>query len=224
MKWSEMRSKWGQNVDAEVENLIGGPAVLAFSEDDLLQAVCFLRKEKRFDNAIALVQRLMADRSDISEGTMAKLMHLQAECYYDSGDHGRAIEVYDRILLNGEDIHAFANRGLAYWAMRDTERAIESYKRAAALDSVDPIVLRNLGELYNTREEYNVALEYLQRAALIKPDDAATWCALGVSYHNLEDWDNAYTALERAIELDPTNKVAQLGKSKIERHFLSSSS
>jgi len=224
MKWTEMRSKWGQNVDAEVENLIGGPAILAFSEDDLLQAVCFLRREKRFDNAIALIQRLMTNRTDISEGTMAKLMHLQAECYYDSGDNGRAIAVYDRILLNGEDINAFANRGLAYWAIKDTERAIESYQRAAALDPVDPVVLRNLGELHNMREEYNVALEYLQRAALIKPDDAATLCALGVSCHNLEDWGNAYTALERAVELDPTNKVAQLGKSKIERHFLSSSS
>lgn len=224
MKWAEMRSQWGQNIDTEIENLIGGAAILALAEDDLIQAVCFLRKEKRFENAIALVQRLMADRSDISEGTMAKLMHLQAECCYDCGDHGRAIAVYDRILVKGEDIHAFANRGLAYWAMRDTERAIESYKRAAALDPIDPIVLRKLGELHNFREEYNVALEYLQRATVIKPDDAAILCALGVSYHNLEDWDNAYTALERAVELDPTNKVAQLGKSKIERHFLSSAS
>jgi len=224
MKWNHIKSKLVQNSNDEVKNLIEGASILAFSEDELIKAVCFLRNEKRFENAIALIQRLMTERTNISDNTKNKLMHIQAECYYDSGDYKRAIAVYDRILLNGEDVHAFSNRGLAYWAMRDTERAIDSYKRAAALGPVDHIVLRSIGELHNLREEYKIALEYLKRAALIKPDDSAIFCALGVSYHNLEDWDQAYTALERAIELDPTNRIAQLGKRKIERHFLSSSS
>ncbi len=64
-----------------------------------------------------------------------------------------------------------------------------------------------------------MALNSLRAAAALNPEDARTLCALGVAYHNLEDWLRAYKALTRPVELDPKNRVARLGKTKIEEEF-----
>ncbi len=53
----------------------------------------------------------------------------------------------------------------------------------------------------------------------LDPEDAATWGGFGLAYHKPEEWLQVYKALTRAVELDPKNRVARLGKTKIEREF-----
>lgn len=188
-------------------------------EPEPIRAIQSLCRENKVQDALVLSKQRATVRSDFSGETQVQQLHLEAECHEDPGDHARAVASYDRILARCEHSVARANRGLARSSMGETEWAIDDADQAMGTGPAGLILLGGLREMHNGPEEHALALPPQRTADALNPGDARTLCAPGFRCHGLEDGSQADRALNRAVELDPKNRVARPGKSRIEREI-----
>jgi tetratricopeptide (TPR) repeat protein len=115
-------------------------------------------------------------------------------------------------LPNDADAHSLL--GEAYTANRQSQDALDQFKRATELNPASPEIARSYGMLLglNKQAAQGIAvLEKLVRTPGYK--DPLGYVALGLLYKNVEPARPAdsVAAYKKAIELDPKNISAQLG-------------
>lgn len=217
MNWPETRKLI--DAKASIESLLKVPDFLTSKETVFIQAAATLRNRGRLTDAKRLIRRLLKKRIVVSRKTETILKHLLADCLLDELRFAEAVLTYNSILEKSKDATAYANRGLAYWELRQYEQALNDYLMAVSLSPRDMVAHRSAGELSNRLGHYSKAVEHLNKALKLDPDCSRTFSALGISYYNLKDWLKAYRALRKAVELDPTNQIARRGLRKLENHL-----
>ena len=219
MNWRAVKEVIDAASPAALIGMIADAGFWQSGEDVYVKAAILLREKERIDEALMLIASVLKRQTQLTPSTVAALKHLQAESFSDKRHFNEAIRVYDAILAPGEDATAYANRGLAYWELGEWESALNDYKKAVALDPNDPTVMRSIGEILNKLERYSEAVTFLHKAIDLDSASSRTFCALGIAYFNTGSWLEAYRALKKAADIEPGNKVAQLGIKKIEDHF-----
>ena len=103
-------------------------------------------------------------------GDSAEVYYNRGLDYQESGEHGLAIQQYDKAIdLDPNYLDAYNNRGNAYFDLGEHRRAIEDFDRAIELDPSDAIVYFNRGNTYNRLGEDHRAIEDYDRAIELDP-------------------------------------------------------
>ena len=89
--------------------------------------------------------------------------------------------------------------GHEYIELKNTQAAIESYRRAVDINRKDYRAWYGLGQGYEMLECYSYSLFYYRHAAALCPADPKMWLAVGNAYGKCGKLSNAIQAHKRAL-------------------------
>ena len=134
---------------------------------------------------------------------------------------------YERGLkVVSDDIRFHNGLGMVLHAVGESSAALESFRKAARLDSNSAKAFANIGLVFVKHGRNSEAVAALQRALRLSPDDTFSWGLLGAAYRNEGRTDKAIGAYRRAIDLAPEKtdnyyflamifqKLGQLGRAE----------
>lgn len=150
----------------------------------------------------------MASFTKATKGTFAKTTSAVTGLF--KGDSDEPIVAQDDPLsLGGSpetiDPKVHIANGQLWESTGKPEKAVESYKRALAIDPDNAKALSNLARLNYGQSNYSAAAELFQQALAQTPNDAQLYNELGLTLYKLGRTDMAVTVMKRALTLSPGN-------------------
>jgi tetratricopeptide (TPR) repeat protein len=106
---------------------------------------------------------------------------------------------------------AFTNRGNAYRAKGDNDRAIAHYSEVI-LDPKFAIAFNNRGNAYRAKGDYDRAIADYDEAIRLDPKVAGAFTNRSLAYFAKGDHDRAIADYSEAIQLDPKHAAAFTGR------------
>jgi len=175
------------------------------------QGVAALQEEK-YEEAIALLDQVLAGDDTFGEAALAK-----GDAYRGLEEYENAIRsyqsaeqtfaAYEGVEKNKALAAIYNGRGISYRELGDPNLlglALNDFRNAAELDSNNPEVEANLGEiLVNNAQDLTQAMQYLDRAIEGNPEDAEAYRNRGWAHSLLREFEDGIADLKKAIELDP---------------------
>ncbi len=142
-----------------------------------------------------------------------------AEAAYQSGNYATAVELVRRVLAK-EPKHksAWNQLGLAYLAMRQSDKAIEALRTATELNPYDPFAWNNLGRAYWLAQKYSDAEAAFNKQIETDPLDRWAHSNLGQMLLEERKYKEAAAELEKALAITPQNPglLVSLGQAQLE--------
>lgn len=115
-------------------------------------------------NQVTLSQAL-----GLSENVVEVFAMLGAQCY-EQGRYGDARSMFvAAVALNGNSYFGHAGLGAVALIEEDLEGALQSLQRAYQINTKDPAVCGNLGEVMLRKGQLPEAIRYLSEAAALDP-------------------------------------------------------
>lgn len=173
-------------------------------KESLLRLADNFMKEKRYQDAIVVYQRLVK----MHPGENSFLLSL-AWAYHDNGMLDEAIECFEQLLadeLKGEVFTGFAYDELVriYKEKSDFGRLVSICERVMASQPDDIGVMGELGEAYLRAGRSDDAVKIYEKMTVMEPDASAIFCSLGNALIASGNFDAAEEAYRRAVEIDPS--------------------
>jgi tetratricopeptide (TPR) repeat protein len=127
---------------------------------------------------------------------------------YDAGQYASAARRYERVIARDASfVRAYDNLGLAYEALNEPEKALDSYRKAVDLNraqtSRSPWPPLNLGTLLRQRGDLKEAESLLREAVAADGSLAQAHYQLGVLLEQAQRYEEAVTELTGAASADP---------------------
>lgn len=126
-----------------------------------------------------------------------------------------------KFVLAREPAHNLANKwlGIAQSGLKQTDKAIETIRKALESGKPDPVAEYNLGRLLLGTGRTQEAVEYLKRAVEHRPILVPAWYQLGNAFVRLKKVEDAIRCYKQALEISPTytNAYAALGRILLEK-------
>lgn len=127
--------------------------------------------------------------------------------------------------LHPKYVNGYLNLGLAYFKLRDYNKAEEIWGKAYQLYPSNPFLgtyYRVLSNVYiqqayadaNAKNIQNAAY-WFERASKIFPQDPEIWYNLGGAAYSLQDYAKAKMAFEKCLQLNPNHAQARNGLANI---------
>src|SRR5580700_6796925 len=98
----------------------------------------------------------------------------------------------------------FNNRGIAYRAKGDLDRAIADYTEAIRLDPNYDVAYQNRGRSYFAKRDYDHAIADYDQALRINPRYRFAYVNRGLAYFAKHDAARAVADYSEAVKIDPT--------------------
>jgi len=159
----------------------------------------FLMQQERFDEA----QLIIAGFS--LHDTLPQTYFHEAKLASKKGFLDDAIKLYDlAIEKSGANYpKAALNQAVLYKQMKQTDKAIASYKAAIAMKEDYATAYYNLALLYNEIGNKHKTIESYQKAIEYDPNSSKSWYNLASIFEEQEKYTNAVGAYQKAIKADP---------------------
>jgi tetratricopeptide (TPR) repeat protein len=141
----------------------------------------------------------------------AALADARQDCEKLRGD--AAIQACDQTI--GEfprDAEAYNNRGNAYLAKGDFDRAIADYTKAIEIDPKDADAYNNRSYAYHAKGDFDRAIADYTKVIEIDPRAAAAYGNRGDVYEAKGDFERAAADFTKAIEIDPKYADAYINR------------
>lgn len=136
--------------------------------------------------------------------------------YQDALDQlDRAYMDKDMMVIRQNNKRILRGRGIAYYHMLQTEKAIEQFKLALEIDELsylDMDILYYMADSLQTIGSYEEAVKAYTDILYIDNKNAAAYGKRACSYKYLGDYDKSLADYESAIELEPKNYEHYFGK------------
>ncbi|HQZ70717.1 MAG: tetratricopeptide repeat protein [Anaerolineae bacterium] len=137
--------------------------------------------------------------------------HARGNSALQAGDYPAAIEAFSEAIEAGDAVLiAHINRGIAYEASGQSQKAVTDYDAALAMTDPAPTdtqraeILNNRGVAYMGMDKHqDDALEDLSEAIELRPDYAEAYANRGRIYVDRESYQEAIADFDKAIELSP---------------------
>eukprot|EP00949_MAST-11_sp_MAST-11-sp1_P001839 g1839.t1 len=131
----------------------------------------------RLHDAVVAAEAIVADHP-----TYFYASFLLAVALHDTGNHARALEMYDRTLKFSPDHKdALVTRGMLLRQMGRYEDSLQSFRGALQLFPEDARVANGLGLAHHYLDRYEAAIQWYDRAIELAPDWAEPLYNKGVS-------------------------------------------
>ncbi len=118
--------------------------------------------------------------------------------YAMKSQHEKAVTYFKRaIRLDANYLAAWILLGHEYLEMKNTNAAIEAYRRATDINPKDHRGWYSLGQVYELLEMSH-AWFYFKKATILRPYDARMWCALASCYEKGSRIEEAIKCYQRA--------------------------
>lgn len=216
MNWDYIEAIVLSNNRRSINEFLDNPVLLELNEQILLRAASLLRDKHYYPECLKVIEVL---EGQVRGDALFKALYLKADVYLDNEKYQDAIVCYNAILSNQETDIAYNNRGLAYWSIKQYEKALSDYKRAVELNFYNAVSYRGAGEMCLKLDLAHEAVSYFEKAIKIKPDYVDALVGLGVAFYQDEQWEKSYEILLNVIKLDPKNDLANRGVLAIEQNF-----
>jgi lipoprotein NlpI len=112
------------------------------------------------------------------------------------------------VAYRANEAVALYNRGNAYAAKAQYDRAIEDFDQAIRLDPKYALTLYDRGIAYGAKGQYDRAIEDFDQAIGLDPKYALAFDGRGVAYAKKAQYDRAIEDFDQAIALDPKYALA----------------
>jgi tetratricopeptide (TPR) repeat protein len=120
------------------------------------------------------------------------------------GNKETSIEYYNKAIeLNPEEATAHNNRGVAYYDIKEYEKAISDYNKEIELNPEFADAYYNRGIAYSDIKEYEKAISDYTKAIELNPEYADAYNNRGFAYGNIKEYEKAISDYDKAIELNP---------------------
>jgi len=122
----------------------------------------------------------------------------------DTGRLDAALSCLDRArsltMTHRERGEWFNNMGMAYFQLREQDKALEHFLKAVHFHPEEPQFWANLGGAYGSTGDYENSVSVLRKGLDIAPDSIQLRKNLAVTYMNMEDYEKAITTLEKIAD------------------------
>ncbi|XP_053721883.1 Bardet-Biedl syndrome 4 protein [Synchiropus splendidus] len=120
-----------------------------------------------------------------------EITHNLGVCYFFIKDYKNAEEYLNMALKLNKDDRSFMMLGKVHLISGDTDKAIDTYKRAVEVSPENTELLTTLGLLYLSLGKYQKAFEYLGNALTLDPNNYKAILAAGSMMQTHGDFDVA---------------------------------
>ncbi|MBN1993899.1 MAG: tetratricopeptide repeat protein, partial [Anaerolineae bacterium] len=202
-------------------------AIVIWGEDTGVRVtINFLNlKQPAFENALVKISETertqLADPSAyakfITTDLPAQLTFLAlfavGRSYFIQEEYMEAIKVYTKVIeLKPDDADIYNNRGVAYYASGDLEKASMDFNKAIQLKPNLAEAYIGQGLVYAASDNLEQAIKEYTKAIELKPDYAGAYNNRGLAYSASGDLENAIADFTQAIELKPDYAEAYVSR------------
>ena len=169
-------------------------------ESSLFLQIRILRDTKHLDQALALLEKIIADKSNRKPVYYALL----ASLYQEIPDMQKGLHILEEgISQYPENAQLLFEKAILLEKTGHHEQAMTTTEKVLQLQPNHPEALNFIGYSWaDENKNLDRALEYIKRAVSQKPDNGFIHDSLGWVYYRLGDFDLARGELERAISLE----------------------
>ncbi|MFW6076189.1 MAG: tetratricopeptide repeat protein [Hyphomicrobiales bacterium] len=167
-----------------------------------IQIATNLDRLERFDEALARIDGLIAERPDYYDALVARgnLMRLHEKWDEAAESYARALDLIgtpERQHWTVVYFRAISYERAGKWALAEAD-----FRTALELEPEHPSVLNYLGySLVDQGLNLDEAMEMIEKAVELRPNDGYIVDSLGWAHYKLGDYEEAVKHLERAIGL-----------------------
>lgn len=128
------------------------------------------------------------------------------------------------VTTHKEYVNGYLNLGVAYFKLKDYDKARECWETAKKIYPSNPFLKRNMGLLgqiyYRDAMNFGMnqpkeAIRLLEKAIEVDPDNADYWYNMGGASFTVQDFKKAKTAWTKTLELKPDYEQAKQGLAAI---------
>ena len=160
--------------------------------------ICFL-ETNQFNEAVAKMNELLALKPGFI-GAKFILGNLQGK----QGKLDKEIKIYQDIITENERFpQIFQYLGVTYYRKGDFGQAVETFKKALAMEPDNTNVRFNLALSYEDQEKYEEAIAEYSQVIEKDPDNLAAHLNLGVLYGNIGDTEKEMEEYKAINKIDP---------------------
>ena len=154
--------------------------------------------EEKNDEAMAKIQRVMAEDSEILEAHL-----LLGNLYQKKKDYNKAQQSYQNALkLNPDYEGAVFALAKLYEDQAQWDAARAGFKRLQQLDPRDSKSYYHLGEIALSVKDFPNALTYFGKTVELDPTQGISHNRLGACYLEMKDLDHAEKEFEKALQIN----------------------
>jgi len=103
----------------------------------------------------------------------------------------------------------FNELGIAYRNKNRLDESIQAYRKALSLDPENPVVMKNMADVFYLKKEYSLAVEMGQKALKSNPRFHQVRSTLGLAYYQLARYPEALEEFEAVLKLNPQDEQAR---------------
>ena len=171
------------------------PALHAFG-------TCLVRL-RQFDRAAAVFQKSLAQNSgDRRERQVLAAVQVM------SHHSEQAIDTLEPLLTPTPDPATLELASTAYEDAHDTEKAVETLRRAILLEPQDVRLYLDFAALSATHQSFQVGINVVNDGINLQPKAAPLYFARGVLYVQLAEFEKAQSDFDMAYRLDPSQSLS----------------
>ncbi|MCP4152769.1 MAG: tetratricopeptide repeat protein [bacterium] len=176
-----------------------------------------LMGEKKFANALALFDEVLAKEKDMSGVEIINLYI--GNCHSMQGDYAKAIEFYKKSLAKFPTHKGLIlSIGNAYNNLKDFDKAMEWFKKLKVDEIDNADTLFNIGAIAYNKGDFKTAADFFKRATIVKPEFAEAYYQLGMTYTTLENNKDALVALRKFMEIGKDSPNFETAKAIVEAY------
>ncbi len=157
----------------------------------------------------ALMKECKALASLSKANADAQATYEQASKLMKEGEHGKALEMLNQLLLLYPAAPLYFNdRGVCRENLGDLWGALADYRRAIDLEPSFVVAHYNLSNIFFQLEYYRDAAAHLKQSTTLDPQDQDYWVGLLKTYYQLQDYDSVHYFAKKALAVDTKNAAA----------------
>jgi tetratricopeptide (TPR) repeat protein len=96
-------------------------------------------------------------------------------------------------------------KGLVFWKLRQSDKALSSFRKLLHADSLDKNALINIGTIYTSLKEFDSADYYLRKALSVEKDNPLVSNAMAMLFTAKGDHGQGMKWIEKALQSDATD-------------------